>query len=296
MPRCAFLTLEDPGNFVIDDHLAVSALQRKGWDVEQVPWRSDTRWELFDLAVVRTTWDYWNDVDAFVEALGRIARATALYNPLQLVRWNIEKTYLRELATRGVAIVPTAWSSDFGVDELSEWGEAFGVDELIVKPTISANADRTYRFSLDAVPEAALELGKTGELVMIQPFLPSVLTRGEVSLVFFDGRLSHTVSKRPKAGDFRVQEEHGGLIRPIEPPPAFLDAARHVLARLDVIPLYARVDLVEGEQGDPLVMEVELVEPSLYFRTDPDAGERFAQAVVDRVTRDGSRPSDTDLR
>jgi glutathione synthase/RimK-type ligase-like ATP-grasp enzyme len=278
MRRAAFLTLEERGSFVVDDALAIEELARRGWQVDEVPWTRDAAWEQYACVVVRTTWDYQSDCAGFLRALERIAAATALWNPLDLIRWNIEKTYLGQLAARGVPIVPTTFGRGSPLRALAALRGGH-----VLKPVVSANADDTFviedgRVAADA-PDLAARFAD--HAWMLQPFVGSVLSEGEHSLFYFANRYSHAVVKRPKPGDFRVQEEHGGHIAAEEPAGDLRAVAEAVLAALGRPLLQARVDLVRLDDGSPALMELELIEPSLYFRTDGGAAARFADALIE---------------
>ena len=283
MRHCAFLTTDNLEGYVTDDELAWEPLRELGWVVTAVPWRrADVDWSRFAAVVIRTTWDYHLDVDAFLRALEAIdASGTRLANPLPLVRWNARKTYLRDLSSRGLPIVPTLWSASPTAGGILRLCDEFGADEIVIKPVISATAYDTYRIGrrhgLDAAAEIAAVF--SGRAYMAQPFIASIVNEGELSLFYFGGAYSHAVRKTPKPEDFRVQEEHGGLIMPADPPEDLIALGRRCLAALDHPTLYARVDLVRLPAGGYALMELELVEPSLYFRMDPGAAGRFARAL-----------------
>jgi hypothetical protein len=287
--HCAFLTLEDPAGYVIDDGLAIEPLRELGWDVEAVPWRQPAvAWGGFDAVVIRSPWDYQNDPDLFLAVLRDIDRSgTALFNSLHLVEWNLSKEYLRDLATRGFA-APTVWRDRLRPGDLVHVFDEIGTDEVVVKPVIGANADGAFRIDRSVVRRRAAEVESfySHRAVMAQPLARAVLEEGEYSLVYFDGRYSHGVLKEPGAADFRVQEEHGGRIRPVEAEGDLLAAGAAALAMLNEAPLYARVDLVRSNDGGGFwLMELELIEPSLYLRMDPGAPERFARAFAERYQR-----------
>lgn len=299
MRQCSFLTLDAPEGWVTDDELAQEPLRALGWEVTTLPWnRPGVDWSRFEAVVIRSTWDYHKRLDEFLATLETIGRSGArLANPLDLVRWNVRKTYLRDLEDRGLPVVPTLWATSPDEDRLRGLFDELGTDEIVLKPVVSASAYDTFRVrrGSDLAGLAALYAGREA---MAQPFLASIVEEGEYSLFYFDGELSHTILKSPKDQDFRVQEEHGGLIRPAEPPAPLPDLGRRIVEALPVQPLYARVDLVRMGTGFAL-MELELVEPSLYFRIVPGSAERFARAFVDWTLRDPSRstrpgpPSDT---
>jgi glutathione synthase/RimK-type ligase-like ATP-grasp enzyme len=288
MRTCAFLTLEDPGDYVIDDDLAVSPLASLGYRVVSVPWRRPrVPWQTFDAVVIRSTWDYPRDPGAFLAVLATIeGTGTTLLNPLDLVRWNIRKTYLRDLATRGVPVVPTIWRDRLRPGELIPLLESTGWREMVVKPVLGASAEGTHRVGSDTLPgEASLiEAAFADRGLMGQPFLDTVTSEGEYSLFYFNGEFSHAVLKTPKSSDFRVQEEHGGTIRPVPADGTLREAGDRALHAIGAAPLYARVDLIRAlDPGGVWLMELELIEPSLYLRMDPAAPGRFARALRDRL-------------
>jgi hypothetical protein len=275
MRPIAFLSLEDPTGYVIDEDVALPTLEAAGFAVETVPWTQQTDWSRFEAAVIRSTWDYQQQPARFLEVLEAVSAATHLANPLEVVRWNIDKIYLKELEAAGVPVVPTAWDPD--LDDLGPILDRLETRELILKPSISANADHTYRVPEGRVPEGARE-ALAGRTVLAQPFLETILDEGEHSLFYFAGELSHAVNKRPKPRDFRVQEEHGGIITSVSPDDALRAAGDRVIAALPHPVLYARVDLVQ-HRGEQLLIEVELIEPALYFRTHEDAPANFTRAL-----------------
>ncbi len=291
MRRCAFLTLDDPTGFVIDDALAVAPLARLGWHVEHVPWRSVVDWGAFEAVVIRSPWDYQEHPDAFLEVLDEIDAATLLLNGVRTVRWNLRKTYLKELEAAGVPIVPTVWRERLAPGGLPGLFDAVQAEEIVVKPVVGANASGAFRLTRASLSDAGLvaraEAHYAGEALMAQPFVPAVVAEGEFSVFAFGGAVSHAILKTPKPLDFRVQEEHGGIITAITPEPALLAAAQAALdaskAATGEAPLYARADLVRTPAGGFWTMEVELIEPALYFRMDADAPEAFARAFAERM-------------
>lgn len=278
MRRCAFLTMDDLTGFHTYDDLVHGPLRDLGWAVENVSWRATDDWTRFDLVVIRSTWDYQADPGAFLAALEAIERSSAqLENPLPVVRWNLDKRYLAELEAAAIPIVPTRWRPAGAPLALEGLRDEFGCDELVVKPCVSANADHTFRLGPDA-DLAPVRAAFRQRDAMVQPFLPGILTDGELSVFHFGGTYSHAVVKVPRAGDFRVQEEHGGRLARAEPEPALLAAADRALAAVPGPLLYARSDFV-AHGGRWLLMELEVIEPSLYFNLDPDAPARFAQTI-----------------
>ena len=283
MPACAFLTTDRLDGFVTYDALAVAPLRALGWTVRHVPWRAEADWGAFDAVVIRSPWDYQDEPDAFLAVLETIERSGArLENGLDVVRWNLRKTYLRDLEARGVRVLPTVWGDGLTADGLAaltdEWGE------VVLKPVVGANADGVLRLRPGDgdVRQRALA-AYAGRLYLAQPFVRAVVEEGEFSVFAFGGEVSHAVLKTPAPGDFRVQEEHGGAIRAAEPEPALRALADAALAAVGQTLLYARVDAVRMPDGGFALMELELVEPSLYFPYAPGSAERFARALDARL-------------
>ena len=257
-----------------------------------VPWTADAGWARFDAALIRSTWDYHWKTDHFLSVLEQIDAETRLFNLLETVRWNARKSYLLDLRDRGVAIVPTVFGRALTSDDIGSFHERFGDVGVVVKPVIGAGADRTHWLRRGAsAPEIESAVRDFGtDDFMVQPFVETVLTRGEHSLFYFDGEFSHAVVKTPRLQDFRVQEEHGGTIRPAVPDSDLYTAAWRAVVAVGSTPLYARADLVEATSGEWLLMELELIEPSLYLRSSPEAADRFADAFVKRIAQfDGAR-------
>jgi hypothetical protein len=264
-------------------------LKQRGWTAEFVSWRRrDVEWRAFDAVVIRTPWDYQNDPEAFLTALGEIASTgVRLENPLDIVLWNIRKTYLRDLSERGVTIVPTVWDTGVTVETVRSLFDRFAVDEIVLKPVVSANADNTFRIHRTGAESIVPSIGPIFAVrqYMAQPFMPHIIKEGEFSLFYFGGEYSHCILKTPRTDDFRVQEEHGATITSVTPDPALLEAGAKAVSSIGETLLYARPDFVRTDTGEFALMELELIEPSLYFRTDPGAARRFAAALDERVRR-----------
>jgi len=275
--------MDDLEGFVSDDELTIGHLHDLGWTVEMASWHKAYNWSQFDVVVIRTTWDYQNDPNAFLAVLESIDRSGArLENSLELVRWNMQKTYLRDIDAKGVSIVPTLWEEGaLDKTKLSSFFDQLDAEEIIIKPIIGANADHTFHLprSQNNAKMAVLEEIFRRRAYMVQPFMPRIVEEGEFSLIYFGGMHSHTILKTPKTNDFRVQEEHGGNIRSVIAEPELLDSGQQVIDSLPQTPLYARADFVRTEQSQFALMELELIEPALYFRMDADSPMRFAHAL-----------------
>ena len=268
-------------DFECYDELLYEPLHRLGWNVEPISWhRTDIDWNHFNAVLIRSTWDYQSDPQKFINVLETIDHASArLENNINLVKWNISKTYLRDLEERGVNVVPTIWRQGLSAEKVDHFFDELDAAEIVIKPIVSANANDTFRLSRGEVnrfiPE--LETAFKEQDYMIQPFMRGIVEEGEFSLFFFGEDYSHTILKTPKPKDFRVQEEHGGRLHSAEPDPSLVARARETLETVKPKPLYARADFVRVS-GSFALMELELIEPSLYFNMDSTSPGRFARA------------------
>ena len=281
----AYLTMADPGDFVTDYHLSIEPMQALGWIVETIDWRSRPDWTRFDAVYICTPWDYPQHAEEFETVLQAIVDAdVVLFNDIAIVKWNLEKTYLKDIEARGDAIVPSRWYDSFDRVDVAGFFDAHQCDKVVIKPTVGANAQDTYVLREPVSAELISTLQRTfaRQRFMVQPFIENIRSEGEFSLFFFNGEYSHAIQKTPKAGDFRVQEEHGADIKPVKPSNELLAVARKVFSHIEPLPVYGRGDWVRSDDGRFLLMELELIEPSLYLRTDRDAASRFAAAFDQR--------------
>jgi glutathione synthase/RimK-type ligase-like ATP-grasp enzyme len=281
--RVGLLTCERHRALNDDDRTLVAPLAARGIEAVPVVWSDassvDARVDAF---VFRSTWDYMEEFPAFTEWLARFERSgRRVRNPLPLVRWNLDKRYLLDLEARGIGIIPSVvLEASTAVDRLGAVLEERGWDEAIVKPTVACSAKGLFRVDRLRVGEVAARVAAEGKDVLVQPFAPVVVERGELSFVFFRGEFSHAVRKRPPVGDFRAQEHLGGRTV-LEPEPAahLVAAARRALEACGPeVPLYARVDALEID-GRLAVMELELVEPLLYLALASGAADRLAAHI-----------------
>jgi glutathione synthase/RimK-type ligase-like ATP-grasp enzyme len=286
--RVCFVTCTTWPAVSASDALVQAALERRGVTVVARAWNgAEQRFDDFDAVVLRSNWDYHHTIDAFAAWLDRLdAARVPVWNETRLVRWNLSKRYLLELAAADVPTVPTvilegdAAAQLPGVLAQRRWTSA------VVKPLVSASAHDTVliRDGDAASVVAALNAGTIRQPVLVQPFVEEIVTRGEWSIVFIDGIITHTVLKRPGPGEFRVQPSHGGGAEALPAPAGVRSAAQRALATLPIAPLYARIDGVETREGF-WVMEVEVNEPGLAFTLAPAAADAFAEAICRRLGR-----------
>lgn len=291
LKRIAFVTWRGLADLSEDDRAAIAPLRDRGIVVEPTVWSdANVDWTQYVAVVLRSTWDYSDHHDEFLAWLDRMESARIpLWNPVELVRWNLRKTYLRELSHCGVRIPDTVWLGETWPEDMASMLREKGWRRAVAKPLIAHSAKGVFLAREDggivhpdgSAPKGSLPNAKD---YFIQEFLPEIETTGEWSLVFFRGSLSHAVLKKPARRDFRVQEEHGGSQSRADPPPELLDQAAGLLQFIPKPWLYARVDGVVRD-GLLLVLEVELIEPTLFLAYSSQAVERFAQAILDVIGR-----------
>ncbi len=290
MPRIALVTYDPRPEPSHDRDLPVlrDALAAAGAGADIVFWDDQgVDWAAYDLALIRSTWDYSLRNAEFVAWAERCGKATRLANPAPVVRWNTDKRYLGDLTGAGVPVVPTRYLAPGAAADLPE------DHEYVIKPTSGAGARYAARHTPDRRAEAVrhlVRLHEEGFTAMVQPYVRAIDTRGERALQYFGGRLLHASRKRavlaPGTAFDAAKVAHPGL-EPWTPEPAELAVAERALAAVPDAEglLYARVDLVDGEDGQPLLMELELVEPNLFLFLHPGSLERVVEAVLAQARR-----------
>lgn len=280
-PRIAFLA---PVPEYEEDwsHIRADYARLFGAGTAFIDWTKADGLAAFDFVTPLLAWGYQRDCPRWFALLDRLeAEGLAVRNPVRVLRWNSDKSYLAELDAAGVATVPTRLSESLDKAALNDARSAFGTDTLVVKPPISGGADGTFRLSIgDAIPERV-----AGQRMMIQPYMEGIAAEGEYSLFYFGGMFSHSIIKRPAAGDFRVQDQFGGYEEAVEAPDAAKQLAEAALTATSNITsagtlAYARVDMLRDSDGRFRLMELELIEPSLFLQFATDAGAAFAKALL----------------
>ena len=295
--RIALATCEQLPEWEVDDAPLHEALTSHDVTLDLPCWSDPAiDWSGYDACLIRTTWDYAHRRREFVEWAATAANATRLFNPIETIRWNTCKSYLKDLDAAGIPTIPTVWL---------ETGDAFDLENILdqhkwekgfIKPRIGATARATCRFCRhdDSLDKAIRHLSDylEDEAMLVQPYLPSVESFGEWSAIVIDGTMTHAVRKIPAAGDYRVQDDFGAVDRPYQPRPHELELVAQVMRTLQSNhqwtgdetspPLYARVDVLRDGEAS-LVNEVELVEPSLFFRHAPHAARALARSLVGRI-------------
>ena len=296
--RITIATFEGmPPEFGEDDRLLLEKLRQRGATVTYVPWSDPAAdWSSPDLVHARSPWDYTQRHAEFIEWIHGVA--APLENDPALIEWNSDKRYLADLAAAGIPVVETVY---VGPDD----APAPFDDQVVVKPTISAGARDTGRFGPGSTEQGRALVARItggGGTAMIQRFLASVDTAGETAVVMIAGEVSHVLRKRPVLRADEVaptREDELGVAESMYDPDLVvrgsagedeLELARSVLAtlrrRFATVPLIARVDMLRNDAGDPILLELEAIEPNLYFSQVPEAADRLADAIIARAERD----------
>jgi glutathione synthase/RimK-type ligase-like ATP-grasp enzyme len=295
----ALATRSDLPTWEIDDRHLHAGLRARGVAFEQPVWDDPAvAWGRYDGVLIRTTWDYQDKLPAFRAWVQRVEAATRLWNPAEVVVWNTHKHYLRQLQAAGVPLATTVWLDRGQRVEIGSLVRESGFAQGFLKPCVGATARETLRFAATspgiAAAQAHVDRLLPEEDLMLQPFLCSVLERGEWSAIFVDGQIAHCVRKIPVPGDYRVQDDFGARDEPYTPTATERAVAEHAMAVVwqpggpcpgaDGTPLlYGRTDFLWAEDGSCVLTELELVEPSLFLRHAPATGERLADAWLQRL-------------
>lgn len=280
MRKVAFLSMDSLEGFSCYDDFVIEPLGKLGWQVEIVSWKSKKiTWKDYDCVIVRSTWDYQDSPKEFIEVLENIKTQTRLENNIEILKWNMDKKYLIDLEEKGVKIVTSIWKEKFNDTEVKHYFDLLNADEIIIKPTVSASAFNTFRINRSNLDThiSILDTIFSNTPFILQPFINNIIKEGEYSLFYFGGEFSHAILKTPKQNDFRVQEEHGGILKLVQPEEEMKKSAEKILKEIQTNLLYARIDFVRTNENDFALMELELIEPSLYFNMDPQSQQFFAE-------------------
>lgn len=283
MKPIALLTCSQHPLLPLDERLWLAPLQTHGINAIPVVWNESTPdWSDFSAVLIRSTWDYYLQPEVFLRMLQDIEQVgVPLWNPLQVVQWNLTKDYLREIDAAGFPIMPTIWLSRQQPTDLKTLLAQHGWSQAVVKPTFSATAFQTLTVTPENMAEAEALLQTIWQRsdAMLQPFAQDLYTHGEWSLIWIGGQFSHAVQKFPAQGDFRVQEDFGGQSLVAKPNAIQLEMAQAVWQKFGQNCLFGRIDLMPW-QNSWVIGELELIEPSLYLGHSPDAPQRLANAIA----------------
>ncbi|WP_394731148.1 RimK family alpha-L-glutamate ligase [Altererythrobacter sp. GH1-8] len=259
------------------------ALRDAGHELEVIDWESPLEaFARIGLILLGTVWDYQDKEAAFLAKLDALeASGAILCNGADVVRWNIDKRYLAEMAERGVPTVPTLWVEEATAEDVERARRQFASEQIVAKRQVGAGAEGQFLFGPDnPVPDG----WKSPRPMMLQPFLPAIQSEGEYSFIFIDGAPSHVLNKRAAVGDYRIQSLYGGTEVAADPTQDDITAAQYAYDSLPFpSPLYARIDMVRGPEGNLLLIEAELIEPYLYPEQGPELGVRLANGIAKRL-------------
>lgn len=273
-------------NILLERNLIIDALRAKGLTVDVTNWDNpDYNWSQTRAVVFRTIWDYFERYEEFSVWLGNLRTKTQLINSYELIHWNIDKHYLAYLEAAGIAIVPTIYVDKGQYRSIAEVCLERDWQDVVIKPAIAGGAFHTYKVQeferLDY--EETFENLVTERDMLIQPFIKSIATRGEASLMIFNGTYTHAILKKAKAGDYRVQDDWGGTVHPYHPSDEEITFAKACFAACPSIPAYGRADILWDEDGGILLGELEIIEPELWVRNAPESARQFAEGIINKL-------------
>ncbi|MDP4797547.1 MAG: hypothetical protein NWR50_01665 [Crocinitomicaceae bacterium] len=274
-------------NVLDEDNALLVALEQKGLKVIRTNWDNPHfDWSSTKYIIFRTTWDYFDRFDEFSIWLEKVNKLTTLINPKSLIYWNIDKHYLQDLEKLGVRIPPTLFIEQKDNRSLEEIIASSTWEEFILKPAISGAARHTYKISRDEITNYESQFSEliANESMLIQEYQKQITTKGEIAFMVFGGKFSHAILKKAKSGDFRVQDDFGGTVESYKPNSDEILFAESIVNKLSPIPVYARVDVIWDNNDDLCIGEIELIEPELWFRMDPNAALKCAKAIKEFIS------------
>ena len=273
-------------NILLEYRLLKEALERLGLKVDRTYWDDPNYdWSQTRAVVFRTIWDYFERFEEFWPWLQSLQKQTQLINSRSLIEWNIDKAYLFDLEQRGIPVVPSILVKKGQVQNLSEIARTMNWADLVVKPTIAGGGYLTYKYSHAdlARHQTQFDTLVAQRDMLVQGYISSITEKGEASLMVFGGEFTHSILKRAKAGDFRVQDDFGGSVHPYDQKPEEVALAQKVMAQCPEVPAYGRVDIVWNDQDQPMVSELEIIEPELWVRQAPWSADVFAKAIAAKL-------------
>ena len=269
-------------NVLFEDKLIIEALEAKGLKVHRTNWDNpDFDWASTKYLLFRAVWDYFDRFSEFSKWLEETSTKTKMINPATQIVWNMDKHYLKDLEDAGINIVKTDFVEIGDTRTLKQAITDSGWEHVILKPAVSGGARHTYKIKPGEADqhETIFKELIAEEAMLIQPFINSIMERGEVSFMVFGGKYSHAVLKKAKAGDFRVQDDHGGTVHPYEASPEEIEFVQNVMAKCKTVPVYGRVDVTWDNDGNLALVELEIIEPELWFRKSTASASLLANAV-----------------
>ena len=269
-------------NILLEQELLKSAFEAQGLKVDITYWDNPTyEWQETKSVLFRTIWDYFERFDEFWEWLEQVKTKTRLINSYELIKWNIDKHYLKDLSSWGIETVPTYFADKGCNMKLHEIAKRNQWKDLVIKPAISASAFKTYKILANEIQanEKLFNSLVQERNMLVQPYFETITQLGEASLMVFDGKFTHAILKKAQPGDFRVQDDFGGTVHNYIPTKAEINFAEEVFKTCKTKPVYGRVDIVWDNDKNFYLSELEIIEPELWIRNYPKCAERIAEAV-----------------
>ena len=268
---------------LLEDQLLQTALENKGLKVIKKDWADpEFDWTTTKYAIFRTTWDYFERFNEFFSWLEETKHQTTFINSAEIIRWNIDKHYLQDLEENNINIAPTLFIEKEEKITLKQLFDKTNWTEAVIKPAVSGAARHTYRITPDNClnHEKIFQELITEECMLFQEFLNDITINGEISLIMIGGKVTHAVKKIAKKGDFRVQDDHGGTVEKYEATFEEIKFAEKCIENCPFSPIYARVDIVYDNNNQPSLSELELIEPELWFRNNPNSAEILSKEII----------------
>ena len=270
-------------NVLLEDELLTTELENNGLKVYRTNWDNpDFDWTTTKTALFRATWDYFERINEFSPWLESVKSKTQLINDYNTIKWNLDKHYLSDLAKKGIKIPNSTFIEKGNTKSLASFIRELDYDTFILKPAVSGAGRHTYKFNTDDIAkyEDIFKELTANECMIIQDFQKNITTKGEIALVFFGDKYSHSVLKMAKKGDFRVQDDFGGSIHAYTPNENEINFAKKVIAAINPTPAYARVDLIWNNEDELCLSELELIEPELWFRKEKNAAKNLTEQII----------------
>ncbi|MFA6541574.1 MAG: hypothetical protein WCT99_08220 [Bacteroidota bacterium] len=270
-------------NLLNEDAMVRSALESRGLAVTRIDWADrEFEWSSAHAALFRTTWDYFDHFPAFTRWLDGTSPKLRFINDISLIRWNMDKHYLADLEKKNIRTIPTLFLEQGETRTLQQIVGSVPWNDAVLKPAVSGGGKNTFRFNRKMFHDLEQTFSGliSGEAMMLQEFQNSIVTGGEIAVMVIDGIVTHAVQKRAKEGEFRVQDDFGGTVHRYTPTTEEIEFAQSVVSHCTPKPVYARVDMIRDNEQQLSVVELELIEPEMWFRFHPPAADRLADAVV----------------
>ena len=269
-------------NILTEDGLVQKALEKRGLKVTRKDWAGDFDWSQTKNVLFRTTWDYFERFEEFTKWLDEVSRVTNIINPKSIIEWDMDKHYLQDLANKGINIPKTKFIKKGETKPLIELQNEAEFSKSVLKPTFSGAARHTYLLDETNIADHEKIFSEliAVEDMMLQEFQENIVSKGEISMMVMGGKFTHAILKKAKAGDFRVQDDFGGSVHQYTPTKEEIQFAEKAFAACPEAPLYGRADIFYDNNNQLAIGELELIEPELWFRFNPQAADDLAEAIL----------------